>query len=114
MIFAEEIYIPERKVCTIVRHDKGVNMYTIEDCPHFMCQDCKYFKINADIEESLCKRIDHKKVRFHKNPFSSYHCGEHHIICRDFEPKHPEYADFKKIINIPCRRGLFNRLYCPI
>lgn len=70
-------------------------MYTIEDCPHFMCQDCKYFKINADREESLCKRIDHKKVRFHKNPFSSYHCGEHHIICRDFEPKHPEYADFK-------------------
>ena len=34
-------------------------MYTIEDCPHFMCQDCKYFKINADKEESLCKRIGH-------------------------------------------------------
>ena len=70
-------------------------MYDIEDCPHFMCQDCKYFKVNADKEESLCKRIDHKKVRFHKSPFSSYHCGEHHIICRDFEPKRPEYADFK-------------------
>ena len=70
-------------------------MYTIEDCPHFMCQDCKYFKINADREESLCKRIDHKKVKFYKSPFSSYHCGEHHIICHDFEPKHPEYADFQ-------------------
>ena len=69
--------------------------YTIEDCPHFMCRDCKYFKVNADREESLCKRIDHKKVKFYKSPFSSYHCGEHHIICHDFEPKHPEYADFQ-------------------
>lgn len=70
-------------------------MYNDEDCPHFMCGDCKYFKVDADRSESLCKRIDHKTVKFWRPYFASYDCGQHHMICADFEPKHPEYADFK-------------------
>lgn len=69
--------------------------YTIDNCPHLGCQDCKYFRVNADREESICKRIDHKSIKFAKPWFKSYDCGASHIICRDFEPKHPEYTDFE-------------------
>lgn len=70
-------------------------MYTEENIPHAMCRDCKYFKIDADRRESLCKRIDHKYVKFFKPYFKSYCCGEHHTVCCEFEPKFPDSADFK-------------------
>lgn len=71
--------------------------YTVDTVPHLRCGQCKCFDIRADQDghESSCKRIDHKKVQFFKSPFKSYHCGEWHIPCSDFEPMHPEYADFR-------------------
>lgn len=70
-------------------------MYNEYNCPNLACGDCKYFKINGDREHSPCKKIDHKTVKFHKPWFKSYDCGMHHLICGEFEPKHPEYADIK-------------------
>lgn len=72
-------------------------MYSVDDCPHFMCHDCKFWKVNADLKpnQSTCKRIDHKRVKFWRPFFASYDCGRNHMICADFEPAHPEYADFK-------------------
>lgn len=55
------------------------------------CQDCKYFKGNADVNgvESTCKRLDHKTIQFAKNPFASYNCGSGNgtswCLCNDFE-----------------------------
>lgn len=76
--------------------------YTIDTIPHLRCQQCEFFDIKADQEghESKCKRIDHKKVKFFKNPFSSYHCGECHCPCSDFQPAHPEYADFREWVDM--------------
>lgn len=72
-------------------------MYTVDTCPHYGCGDCKYFRVDADRNESLCKRIDHKKVKFAIPWFKSYDCGQHfHLPCNDFEPKHMEYADAKE------------------
>lgn len=71
-------------------------MYTVDTCPHYGCGDCKYFRIDADRNESLCKRIDHKKVKFAIPWFKSYDCGQNfHIPCNDFEPKYMHYADAK-------------------
>lgn len=52
------------------------------------CRHCKYWKADADRDgvESSCKRIDHKLVKCAKPWFKSYHCGEQHEICRDFDP----------------------------
>lgn len=76
-------------------------MYDEETYPVLMCQDCLYFNIRADQEgvESKCKRLDHKKVKYAIPFFASYTCGEHHLPCRDFVPKYPEYADFKEWTN---------------
>lgn len=76
-------------------------MYTVDTCPHVGCKDCAYFKVNADLNgiESICKRIDHKKVKFAIPRFKSYDCGCFHIPCGDFIPKHPEHADFKDWTN---------------
>lgn len=72
-------------------------MYTVDTCPHVMCQHCLYYNIRADLEseQSTCKRIDHKRVKFADPWFASYTCGQYHLPCCDFTPKHPEYADFK-------------------
>lgn len=65
-------------------------MYT--NCDEWIrieCRHCKYFKINADMEnvESTCKRLDHKHLRFAKKIFMSYDCGCCNInTCGDFEP----------------------------
>lgn len=73
-------------------------MYTIDTCPNLSCIHCKLFNIHADQPqvESKCKRIDHKKVKFAVPWFKSYDCGRDHIICSDFIPAHPEYADLKE------------------
>lgn len=43
--------------------------------------------MNADREESYCKRIDHKSVQFFRPWFKSYDCGQYSgIICADFVP----------------------------
>lgn len=66
----------------------GDTKYTFATCPHLYCRDCKFFG-------EKCKRVDHKGVKFHKSPIVSYHYGEYSIPCHDFEPAHPDYADFK-------------------
>ena len=71
----------------------GDTKYTFATCPHIGCGACKYAGRG-------CKRVDHKTVKFYKNPFSSYHgAGTHHIPCHDFEPAHPEYADYRGLWN---------------
>lgn len=52
------------------------------------CRDCKFYKPNAELDniESICKRIDHKKIRFAVPWFKSYDC-DHGCICSDFKPK---------------------------
>ena len=67
----------------------GDTQYHTYDCPHLYCRDCKFFGKN-------CKRVDHDTVKMHKSPFASYHCGEFHVPCRDFELGHPEYADYRE------------------
>ena len=49
--------------------------------------------------KSICKRIDHKQVKFAKPCFQSYDCGYFHIPCGDFIPKNPTYPDFKEWTN---------------
>lgn len=73
-------------------------MYTVDTCPHVTCKDCLFYNIKADLEseKSICKRIDHKMVKFADPWFACYTCGQYHIPCCDFIPKHPEYEDFKE------------------
>ena len=66
----------------------GDTRYTFATCPHLYCLYCKY-------NREGCKRVDHKTVKFHKSPFQSYHGGETHIPCCDFELAYPDYADYK-------------------
>ncbi len=72
-------------------------MYTIDTVPNLDCGHCKHFNVKADLpgEVSSCKRIDHKTIKFYTPWFKCYDCGMHHMICSDFEPRHPEYADFR-------------------
>lgn len=54
---------------------------------NYHCGSCKYFKVNADREESTCKRIDHKKIQFTIPWFKSYDCGQFSgVVCSDFIP----------------------------
>lgn len=71
-------------------------MYSIDTCPNLECRSCKFFRINADFDsvDSVCKRIDHKKVRFAEPWFKSYDCGYSHCICSNFVPANPDHADF--------------------
>ena len=66
----------------------GDTRYTVFSVPHLYCGDCKFRGRN-------CKRVDHEKVKFYKPCFQSYHGGEHHIPCRDFEPMFPQHADYR-------------------
>lgn len=53
------------------------------------CGQCKYFQVDADLEnkKSICKRIDHKHIKFAKPWFKSYDCGQTWgTPCRDFQP----------------------------
>lgn len=51
------------------------------------CGQCKYFKVNADREDSTCKRLDHKHIQFAVPWFKSYDCGQFSgTVCKDFEP----------------------------
>lgn len=57
------------------------------DVEHYYCGNCKYFKVDADRNESLCKRIDHKTIKFAIPYFKSYDCGQYRgCICSDFVP----------------------------
>lgn len=49
------------------------------------CKDCKFYKVDADRNESICKRIDHKHIQFAVPWFKSYDCDSGGI-CSDFEP----------------------------
>lgn len=73
-------------------------MYTIDTCPNLSCRSCKFYRANSDRDgvESLCKRIDHKHIRFAPQLSGLYDCGRNHIVCSDFAPAHPEYADFRE------------------
>ena len=55
-------------------------------CPVIGCNDCIRYKPTADLpwEESTCKRLDHKHVKFYTSPFKSYDCDG--PICQDFQP----------------------------
>lgn len=58
-----------------------------EEWPCLQHRHCKYFKVNADREESTCKRIDHKHIKFAKPYFKSYDCGQFQAgVCKDFTP----------------------------
>lgn len=88
-------------------------MYTVDSCPHFMCWDCKFFRNDADRAESLCPRLNHKNLKWAKPWFKSYDCGEHHIICNAFKPKHPEYADFKDWTNFDDYWAIYQKAWLP-
>lgn len=50
--------------------------------------ECVHFKVDADRNESTCKRLDHKHIKFWKPYFKSYDCGQFMgNVCRDFEPR---------------------------
>lgn len=54
---------------------------------NYHCGNCKYFRVDADINESICKRIDHKLVKFYTPWFKTYDCNQHSgVICSDFIP----------------------------
>lgn len=55
------------------------------DVDNLRCSECKFYRVDADRNESLCKRIDHKRVKFAVPWFKSYDC-DHGCICSDFEP----------------------------
>ena len=74
-------------------------MYTIDTCPNLGCRNCKFYKIDADRDGSICKRFDHKQIKVFTPWFKCYTCGENHIICADFEPKHPEHVDMREWTN---------------
>jgi hypothetical protein len=58
-----------------------------QDVPNLHCGHCKYFRVDADRNESLCKRIDHKTIQFGRPWFKSYDCNQHSgTICSDFLP----------------------------
>ena len=63
--------------------------YTEDTIPNICCGDCKYCG-------KECKRIDNDKVKFYKPSFMSYHDGENHFPCRDFEPRNLGWADYKE------------------
>lgn len=57
------------------------------DVPNLHCGNCKFFKVDADRNESSCKRIDHKTIQFGRPWFKSYDCHQHTgTICSDFLP----------------------------
>lgn len=67
----------------------------IDDCPRFFCIHCAKWSVDADRKCGQCPKLDHKKVKFYKPYFKCYDCGMHHLICSQFTPRNPEYADFQ-------------------
>lgn len=63
-------------------------MYVIDACPHLGCKDCLY---NGE----KCKRLGGTNLEFVRHLFADCSSG-FHVSCNSFEPKHPEYADFKE------------------
>ena len=59
----------------------------MKEVENYHCGHCKYFRIDADRNESFCKRIDHKVVKFATPWFKSYDCNQYSgVVCSDFEP----------------------------
>lgn len=57
------------------------------DVNNFHCGNCKYFRVDADWNESVCKRIDHKHIQFYRPFFKSYDCNQNSgVVCSDFIP----------------------------
>lgn len=70
-----------------VRDDEITEDSLQDTCYHVGCGDCEFFRVNADREESRCKRIDHKRIRFYVPWFKSYDCGQRSaVMCADFKP----------------------------
>lgn len=58
-----------------------------EEWCHLSCEQCRFFKVDADRTASTCKRLDHKHIKFTNPWFKSYDCGQFSgTTCRDFEP----------------------------
>ena len=78
--------------------------YNIDDCPHFGCGDCKYFR--------KCKRVDGNSLQFAKQWFLC-ETSWTHIPCKDFEHAHPEYADMKKWTNFEDFWNAYKKAWLP-
>ena len=78
--------------------------YNIDDCPHFGCGDCKYFR--------KCKRVDGNSLQFAKQWFLC-ETSWTHIPCKDFEHAHPEYADMKKWTNFEDIWNAYKKAWLP-
>ena len=79
-----------------------------EEWLRLMCGDCKHFSVSADRQESKCKRIDHKTIKFAIPWFQLYDCGEFKCsICNDFVPQercvwlHKNWTKVEDFINVP-------------
>ena len=78
--------------------------FNIDDCPHFGCGDCKYFR--------KCKRVDGNSLQFAKQWFLC-ETSWTHIPCKDFEHAHPEYADMKKWTNFEDIWNAYKKAWLP-
>ena len=78
--------------------------YNIDDCPHFGCGDCKYFR--------SCKRVDGNSLQFAR-PWFLCETSWTHIPCKDFEHAHPEYADMKKWTNFDDFWNAYKKAWLP-
>ena len=71
----------------VMRKGERVKEIFENNWPCLQCGQCKYFRVGADREASICKRIDHKHIKFATPWFKSYDCGQFAgNVCRDFEP----------------------------
>lgn len=86
-------------------------MYNVDDCPHFMCRHCAKWKVNADMGECTCPKLDHKKIKLYKPYFKTYDCGAHHIICSEFVPSNPDYKDFEDWTNFEDYWKIFKEVW---
>ena len=58
-----------------------------DEWPCLQHGQCKWFKVDADRNESTCRRLDHKHIQFAVPWFKSYDCGQtSSCVCRDFQP----------------------------
>ena len=78
--------------------------YNVDDCPHFGCGDCRYFR--------NCKRADGVSLQFAR-PWFLCETSWTHIPCKDFEHARPECADMKKWTNFDDFRSTYKEAWLP-
>ena len=78
--------------------------YNIDDCPHFGCGDCKYFR--------NCKRVEGNSLQFAR-PWFLCETSWTHILGKDFEHVDPEYADMKKWTNFDDFWDAYKKAWLP-